>query len=405
MNGQQGREPSVCLLTGSFFPRVGGGETHARLLARELLALGTPVWVLTRRHERTLPAIDEVDGVRVRRIGPSGAPRWGKYLMLPGAIATLIRERNHFDVIYVCGLRVLGLAGVIAALLLRKRVILRSEACGEWSGAFLFAGAAVPRKLPWPARLAIGARNALYLRADRFLAISRVIEQEYIEGGIPPAKILRIPNGIEFRNFTPPAPQERETLRKTLGVENKFVFAYSGKLNRGKGLERLLRVFGELAAQYPQIHLLLIGAGGSQFLSCEEELRRFTAEHKLEPRVTFTGYTDRVADYLKASDAFVFPSESEAHPLALIEAMACGLPAFASNVGGIPDIITDGKDGRLLPPYDEAAWRTAMADALLQPEASRRLGLAAAESVRARYAIREIARQHQEAFRSLINRG
>lgn len=395
------REPGVCILIGAFHPRVGGGETHARLLARELRALGAPVFVLTRRHERGLPSEDRVDGVRVRRIGPAGFPRFGKYLMLPGAILALLRERHKYEVIYVCGLRVLGLAGVLAGLLGGKRVVLRAEACGEWSGQFVHAGG-TEKPIAAPIRIALALRNRLYRKADRFLAISRVIREEFEAGGIPDRQIALITNGIDFTPFAPPDAETKRALRAQFGFGNRFVFAYSGKLNRGKGLELLLRVWSRIAPEFPNAHLLLIGGGGTQYLSCEAELKSFVAAHALNDRVTFTGYTDRVADYLRAADAFVFPSESESLGLALIEAMACGLPALASATGGILDIVTDNADGRLLPVRDEEAWRTAMIDVMQNPETSARLGRAAAESVRRRFAIREVAQRHQELFRELI---
>lgn len=396
--------PRIVLLIGAFYPRVGGGETHARLLARELRRLDIPVSVLTRRHDRDLPKVDVVDGVPVRRLPPPGLPRLSKYLMLPGVFIELIRRRSDYDVVYVCGLRVLGLAAVPAARLAGKKVILRSEACGEWSGEFIYAGRpteAGQKKLPWPIRLLVGLRNELYLKADRFVAISSVIREEFLRGGIPAGKITDIPNGIDLANFTPPDAETRERLRREFGFDGRFVFAYSGKLNRGKGLEMLLRQWDKLFRTCPKGLLVLIGAGGTQFLSCEDELRAFVRERGLESGVCFTGYTRRVSDYLKASDAFLFPSESEAHPLALIEAMACGLPVLASRVGGIPDIVTDGVDGVLLPPREESAWQKAIQQLLDHPAAFAEMGRRASESVRRRYAIEETARRHAELFRSL----
>lgn len=395
-------QPSVCLLISAFYPRVGGGETHARLLGRELKTLGTPVFVLTRKHEKGLSARDTVDGVEVHRVGPSGFPRMGKYLMLPATICALIRQRRDYEIIYVCGLRVLGLAGMLAGLLLNKRIVLRAEACGEWSGDFAFNSPGdSTRQLNPLLRLALGMRNWLYRKADRFLAISRVIRDEFLAGGLPDSQIVTITNGIDFNAFQPADADKRAKLRAEFGFGEAFVFAYAGKLNRGKGLEMLLRAWEGLATQFPHARLLLIGAGGSQFLSCEQELRQFVEERKLENSVTFTGYTNRVADYLCAADTFVFPSESEALGLALIEAMACGLPSLASATGGILDIVTDQQNGRLLPVGDENAWRTAMIELMKAPEQAARWAAAGAESVRMKFAIREIALQHQRLFQSI----
>ncbi len=395
-------KPAVCLLIASFHPRVGGGETHARLLARELNALGTPAFVLTRRHERGLAAEDTVDGARVLRVGPPGLPRFGKYAMLLPAVSALFRRRRDYEIIYVCGLRVLGMAGILAGCLLRKRVVLRAEACGELSGAFVFQNAGQAKKGLNPlVRAAVRLRNRAYRRADAYLAISRVIREEFTACGVPPEKIATITNGIDFARFAPPDRETRDRLRAEWGFAEGFVFAYSGKLNRGKGLELLLRVWSRLAPEHPAARLLLIGGGGSQFLSCEEELRAFVARHGLERSVRFTGYTDRVAEHLGTADAFVFPSESEALGLALIEAMACGLPCLASATGGILDIVRDGFNGRLLPAGDEAAWFGALTGLLRDPAQARTWAEAGRASVRERFAIRAVAVQHQQLFASL----
>lgn len=398
-------EPGICLLADTFYPRIGGGETHARLLARELKSLGSPVFVLTRKHERDLKAIDSVDGVKVVRVKPSGFPRFGKYLMLPAALWALFRLRHDYEVIYVCGLRVQGIVGMLAGRWFNKRVVLRSEACGEWSGQFVYTvPGSASRKMNPLLRAYFGVRNGLLKRADRFLAISRVIHEEFTTGGIPEAQIATITNGMDFTPFISVYPDKRMEWRKEFGFGDAFVFAYSGKLNRGKGLEMLLRAWKGVIAQKPNVKLALIGAGGAQFLSCEQELRTFVQTNNLASSVIFTGYTDRVADYLRAADAFVFPSEAEALGLALIEAMACGLPSLASASSGILDIVSDQEDGRLLPVGDENAWRTAMIELMENPETAAHWAKAGAESVRKKFAIREIALQHQQLFRLILTK-
>ena len=398
------KPPSVWFLISSYHPTVGGGETHARLLARELAQRGWDITILTRRRKANLARREALEGTTILRVPPPGAPRLGKYLMLLPACWTLWRNRKKIDVLYVCGLRVLGLAGVVFRCLTGKPVVLRSEACGEWSGDFIFNS-------PHQARLRgrglirhlLAIRNRLYLKADRFLSISRVIHQEFQEGGIAPARIADISNGIDLAAYPPTNPEIRTALRSRLGLpRDRFIFAYSGKLNRGKGLETLIQAWQEVHAKRPEAHLLLIGAGGQQFLSCEQTLHEQVDRLGLAPSVTFTGYVSNVVDYLRASDAFVFPSESEALGLALIEAMSCGLPALASATGGILDVIDDGENGRLLPPGDAPAWSNAMLQLLADPEQGRRWAEAGLRSTHQRFSIVQVATCHEQLFHSLI---
>lgn len=395
--------PSVWFLISSYHPTVGGGETHARLLARELAARGWPITILTRRRERTWPARESMDGTTIRRVGCSGAPRLGKYLMLLPALACLLRHRREIDVLYVCGLRVLGLTGMAFALLTRRPVVLRSEACGELSGDFIFSSphrAAV--RAPRLVRALIACRNRLYRRADRFLAISRVIRDEFLACGVPASRIAQIPNGIETDAFPAADATTRARLRAELGLPaESFLFAYSGKLNRGKGLEMLIRAWSRVHAARREAHLVLIGAGGQQFLSCEDALRREAEQCNLIDAITFTGYVTRVADYLRACDAFVFPSENEAFGLALLEALSCGLPALASATGGILDIVEDGVNGRLLPVGDATAWADAMLELMGTTDARRKWGEAGRRTVLDRFSIKSVAASHETLFQAL----
>ena len=105
---------------------------------------------------------------------------------------------------------------------------------------------------------------------------------------------------------------------------------------------------------------MLVGSGEGQALSVEDELRRRVAERGLGTRVAFAGRSERVEDYLRAADVFVFPSVFEALGIALVEAAACALPAVASRTGGIVDVVEDGVSGRLVAPGDAAALSEAL---------------------------------------------
>jgi len=394
--------PRICLLTESFHPKIGGGESHARLLSAALVRRGLPVFILTQRQRRTWPRVDMLDGVPVRRVGPPGFKRFGKFLMMPAALLQLLRRRREYDVVYVCGLRTLGLVAVLAARLTGRRCVLRAESCSELSAADALDG----MRPGWAKRLLrglIGWRNAVLLRADRFLSISRVITAEFLACGVPPAHIATITNGIDAARFTPPAPGERAALRTRLGLPDDGILgAYTGKLNRGKGLELLLRTWRRLAARHPALHLVLVGSGADQFLSCETALRALVRELALEERVTFTGSVPNVEDYLRAADLFLFPSESEALGISLIEAMACGLPAIATRAGGILDVIEDGIDGRLIAVGDEDGLVTAVEELIQHPEISERFARAARRKAVEVFGIDAVADAHERLFRSLL---
>jgi glycosyltransferase involved in cell wall biosynthesis len=283
--------------------------------------------------------------------------------------------------------------------------VLRGASCGELSGGFIWDSPHLKGKTvaKWFFRALIRTRNRLLLRADGFLGISEAIREEYLECGVPAAKIRVINNGTDTDRFRPvDGAGERAALRVKLGIPDKTVLAYSGKLNKGKGLEFLLDAWQTLAARHANVHLLLIGAGGGGFLSCEDALRARVQSQGLVDRVTFTGFVENVNEYLQCADIFVFPSENESLSNALIEALACGLPCLASHVGGIPDTVKDGVNGRLLPVGDKDAWLTAIDELLGDPGLARQLGWQGRQRVLAHNSMESVTAAHVEYFNSLL---
>ncbi|MDR0993781.1 MAG: glycosyltransferase, partial [Verrucomicrobiota bacterium] len=238
------------------------------------------------------------------------------------------------------------------------------------------------------------------------LAISAPIREEFQMGGVSPARIVDLPNGYDPALFHPlpagaPSMAER---RIALGLPPEgLVFAYSGKLNRGKGLERLITIWGRFAAEHPTARLLLIGSGKGQYLSCEEELKKQAQAERVDASILFTGYVEDVAAYLHVADAFVFPSESEAQGLSVLEAMACGVPVLASDIPGIADMVRDGVTGRLVPPQAVEAWLAALQEFVEQRPRFAAMAESAVAHAEAAYAIAAIAGKHAELFCQLLS--
>jgi glycosyltransferase involved in cell wall biosynthesis len=369
----------VLFLTESFHPVFGGGERHIRALGRRLVAAGDAATVVTRRGDAAWPAAESLDGIEVRRVSPTGGARLGKYLMaLPAAWRTL-REARSADLVVVRGTRVLGLPGLIASRLAGRPVVLQAEVNGEMSGEIYLwgtplAGGPVDHLL----RALVWLRNLLLRDADGFLAMSREIEAEFLGAGLPRDRVTRIPHGVDTRRFRPADPALRAECRRELDLEpGDLVVCWTGRLLRGKGLERLLDAFAVVVAGEPRARLVLVGSGEGQSLSIEAALRERAGDPPLAGRVRMPGRVDAVERALAAADLFVFPSEFEALGLSLIEAAACGLPAVASRTGGIVDVVDEGVSGLLVPPGDAGALAEALLTLLGDPEGLRAMGEAA----------------------------
>ncbi len=398
----------VALVIDLFPPIVGGAETHARDLAGALVRAGATVTVLTRRASPELAESETLDsGVRVERIGKPGSPRWGKYRFIPDLLSAWETRAADFDLVYLCGFRVLGwpLAGAVRKS--KTPLVLRAEVCGEMSGAFIWKSPGKGESAVLKAFFSplVAWRNRRLIRSGEFLAISSVVSAEYSAAGVQKERIKQIPNGIDTERFSPPLREEREALRAEFGFSDDLVFLYSGKLNRGKGLQDLLTAWAKYVEAGGEGILVLVGSGGGQFLSEEEELNRRVREEGLEERVRFTGYRQDVERWLKAADVFVFPSEAESFGLAPLEANACGLPVICTDAGALAETVPDGVAGIRVRVGDTDALLKAMNTLATNPDLRREIGERARARVIEEYSFAAVASQHMDWFGKLQSKG
>lgn len=388
----------VCIMTETYYPVTGGGETQARALARGLQAKGVPVHMVTRRSDRNLPAQEIVDGVPVYRMRPSGSGHLRKWGMVFTAFGQLLRLRKEYGVILVCGFRALGIAAVLAGMLLRKPCVLKSDSQGELSGAFFDTGLARLHlhRDRFPVSLALRARNALLRRAQRFVAISSVIETEYLQSGVTADRIVRIPNSVDPAVFRPVSGEEKAALRERLGMAPHHpVAVYTGRLVTSKGLHSLLRAWQKVVPAHAEALLVLVGYGGLSMQNCEDELRRFTRDNGLDCSVMFTGSVDNVHEYLQAADAFVFPTQREAFGISVIEAMACGLPVITTGIDGVRDVVRPGVDAMVVAAGNDEGLAAAMRRAFAAQDGLSAMGAAARKRVLEQYAADRVVAAYQ----------
>ena len=391
----------IGIVTETYHPEVGGGETQARALAEGLASRGAQVCLVTRRSQPGSPRRETLGGVEVHRLPPAGGGPFRKWLLALPVALRLLRMGRELDVLLVCGFRILGIPALLAAGAFRIPCILKADSVGEMSGSFFDAGLARLglSSRSGPVRAALSLRNRLLRRANAFVAISSVIERELREAGVGAERIRRIPNGIDPVRFAPPSATERAQLRERLGLPAAArIVVYTGRLVRTKGLLPLLQAWRELAAGRPDARLLLVGSGGLDMHACEAELRDFVERYGLGASVQFTGAVEDVSGYLRAADVFAFPSEDEAFGLSLAEAMACGLPSVATDVGGLADLLRDGHNGLRVSAGSVVSIRDALAVLLDEPERRESLGRAARREAADGYAIDAVV----EAYERLL---
>ncbi|WP_224360318.1 glycosyltransferase [Hyalangium versicolor] len=197
------------------------------------------------------------------------------------------------------------------------------------------------------------------------IACGRAVEEE-IRGWAPrSARVVTIENGVPLPE--PASPRERSALRERLGLPARsIVFGYLGRLHPEKGVETLVDAFAQAFAREQNVHLVLIGTG-----QLEGALRARNVE-----RVHFLGEVPHGSRLLPAFDVYVQPSLREGRSLALLEAMAAGLPTVTSDIPAIREVHAAGETALLAPPGDArslaGALRTLAADATQRADLGRK---------------------------------
>ena len=204
-----------------------------------------------------------------------------------------------------------------------------------------------------------------------------------------------IPNCIPVENYRRSLADRARWREKEQFDRDAILFTCVGRLEPQKNPLLLVKAFAAL--NNPRIHLIMLGEG-----SLREELTAYIREHGLERRVHLLGKRNEVAECLAASDVFVLSSNWEGNPLAVMEAMAAGLPVVSTAVGGVPELVESGQQGILVRPGDCPAFTDAMRTLLNDPE--KRAAMANAAHVRAisRFNVERMAHEYESIYRAAL---
>ncbi len=188
---------------------------------------------------------------------------------------------------------------------------------------------------------------------DRIIVISKHDQEAVsIYNVCPSSKVTLIHNGIGEQEFLP----RLEAQQELLGDTHPFVIGVIAEWTKNKGLEYLIAAMPAVLKKYPDVNLCLVGWGEES-----EKLKVQSEKLGIQHAIIFQTKSP-AAPYLKAFDIFVLPSLKEGLPYTLLEAGRAELPIISTRVGGIPEIVEDGKNGLLVPP----ASSQDLADAIIQ---------------------------------------
>lgn len=234
----------------------------------------------------------------------------------------------------------------------------------------------------------------------RIIAVSRDLGREMADlGRISPEKIITIYNGISPGQFH--REPDREYLKRATGISaRKMVVGTVARLAPQKGVENFIRAAALVAREFDSTAFLVIGDG-----PLRGELERKAAVLGLGGRLFFAGERPDVPIIMPCLDVFVLASLTEGLPVTVLEALAARRPVVATRVGGVPEIITDGVDGRLVDPGDITGLAAAVMDLLGDRDKSGRLGKEGGALVERRFTVEEMAVRTERVYMELVSGG
>jgi glycosyltransferase involved in cell wall biosynthesis len=382
------------LVTGAYHPEISAAAVQCRTVAAVLRDRVSFSVVATATDAR-LPHQDTVDDVPVARVTIDAASALSKAAAIGRLWSSMRGALAGADLVHIHGFSLKNLPVAAAARLAGKPSILHLHTAGQDEpDAIRRRGAAAW----WACR-----------SNDAVLAVSPLLRDRWVAGGLDAGKLRLAPNGVDVDRFTPADDAAKRRLRAELTLPDGPIVLFVGFFSRDKRPDALYRAWRDTAVAGIASTLVFVGAAGPTYYEIDASLRANiqtdAASAGLADRIRFAEPTTAIERYLRAADVFALPSIREAMPLSLLEAMACGLPCVASRLPGATDaIVDDGTNGRLVDPDDRAGWTGALTALVTDRAAAAALGQRARATVVERFSAEASARVWLAAYNDVLRR-
>ena len=334
----------------SGMPNKCGAEFHAENHGKLFAEQGNSVYIMTKKSHLLTRGRETLNGLDVVRLH---APfRW-----LESTLRLSTTHKNT-DAFYILGLPQFAVWIIKAAQRQHKPTTLVLTSAVE-----IF-----DKNENW--------RNRVFAQCDNFIAISQEIADGLVnKTGIDRSRVHVIPQGIDAKKrFCPAEPEEKAKLRRELGLSPEHpVVLFCARVAPNKGIRVMLDAWRIIHKQRPDAQLLVVGGGLTTLLKEIKKVSRTEADNT----IFVTGEVEKPDNYYRMSDIYFFPSEFEGLPTTLMEAMGCGLPSVASDIGGCRDLVQHGTTGYLADKHDAAGFAAHILRLLNDPALRKTMGEAA----------------------------
>jgi glycosyltransferase involved in cell wall biosynthesis len=252
----------------------------------------------------------------------------------------------------------------------------------------------------WKSRGYLGMEKALNHITDLKLCVSKdILELRATREGTPRRKLVYLPNGVDLARFDTPGGVKEEVMGEFAWGGDDPLIVSLGRLVEEKAYPLLVEAVASLVGPFPQVRCIIAGEG-----ECRREIEACIGSFGMGDHVALPGIRKDVPRLLKAADVFVLSSTREGLPVSLIEAMASATAIVATDVGGIPDAVSDGRNGLLVPPGEPQALAGAVERLLGDGDLRKRLGGAARETAGEHFSLEYVVRRTEELYREVFLR-
>jgi glycosyltransferase involved in cell wall biosynthesis len=207
--------------------------------------------------------------------------------------------------------------------------------------------AILQRVAGWRTRYLLG-RSVISCLCDQNICVSDAVRRSLTEvHGYSPAKAMTVRNGVNVSSFAPDVMLRRQKRHAFDIADDELVLVCAARVDASKGIDVLIEAVAEAIRRNCKCRCFIIGHG-----ALLKELSEVVRARRLSDRIIFEGFKNDVRPYFQMADAFILTSHNEGLSIAMLEAMACGLPCIVTIVGGAAEAITNGREGLLVSPGD-----------------------------------------------------
>lgn len=399
----------IAMLTSLFLPSIGGVEAHIYHISQELQARGHHVIILhtTLSEHATAIKKEQLDGLTVYRIVVHaqmhsllscmksmsyvhGFLRKARPVFHTRTLARIVRKicvQENIDIIHQHDF----LSNIFTTKQLSHQwPIVLTNHTGEY---LLMMRHATSRQV-----LAFFLRHLSYMIGPS----AELCDVSFMKHPIP---VQYIANGVDPSRFRVVSKEEQADLRRRYSLpENHRILLCARRWAPTKGVIYLVQAIPHVLEDFPEAFFVISGNDYPGYPEYVSEILSFIREHHLEHAIRLIGDIphQQMEQYDQMADIVVLPSLLEATSLSGLEAMSCGKPLVATNVGGIPEIVADGENGLLVPPRDPRALSDAIITLLKDAKQAYKMGQRGRERVEQEFSWKICGRKVEDIYRTVL---